>query len=81
MSEVSPEKRFDLQLEGAELADALRLVASVAEKSLVVGPGVEGTVTLTMKNVTVEDVLERLKKDFNLSVEEKGNTLVVTKAE
>jgi type II secretory pathway component HofQ len=69
-----------VDLKAADLPDALQLVASAANRSLVVGADVKGTVTLTMRNVTVEEVLDRFEKDFNLSVKETGNTLVVTNA-
>jgi hypothetical protein len=75
------EKRFDLNLEGARLTDALRLIANVEGKSVVIGPGVKGTVTLRLKNVTTEEALDKLQKEFELSVERKDGTLLVKRME
>jgi len=75
------EKRFNLDLEGADLAAALRLLGSVQRKSVVVAPDVKGTVTMRLRNATADEALEKLQKQFDLSVERTPDTLVVRRAE
>ena len=79
--EREEERRFPLRLERADLVDALRLVAGAGGRSLEVGPGVEGTVTLAMRDTTAEEALERLKEEFGLSVEDDGEKIVVWRTE
>ena len=75
--EPTAERRFPLRLEGADLVDALRLMASLEGRTLEAGPDVKGTVTLRMRNATAEEVLEKLKKGFDLSVHYEGETMIV----
>ncbi len=56
-------KRITLQLEKSEIGAALRTIADLGKLNLVIGPGVEGQVTVALDDVPVRIALNRIAVD------------------
>jgi type II secretory pathway component GspD/PulD (secretin) len=55
-----PDKRITIQTAGTDIGSALRLVAEQGGLNLVIGPGVEGQVSVYLENVPVETALRAI---------------------
>jgi Secretin and TonB N terminus short domain len=71
------EKRYfgepiDLSLKGADLVETLRSFAEIGRFNLIIQPGVQGKVTVELKQVPWDQALEQILKISNLSLEISG---------
>jgi type IV pilus assembly protein PilQ len=66
-------KRVTIDVQDAELGNVFRLIADVSGENLVYGEDVKGKITLKLKNVPWEQVLEVVCQTKGLGYERKGN--------
>lgn len=71
------QRRINLSLHRAELANALRLIAEAGRLNLVVEEGVTGEVSVELKRVRAYDALVALAEAHGAVVEPRGNILIV----
>ena len=67
---------IDLDVKGADIHDVCRLLADVGKVNIVLGDGVQGTVTLTMRHVPWDQVLDAVLAAKGLRVERDGNVIL-----
>jgi hypothetical protein len=70
----------DLDLKGADIHDALRLLAEVGRVNIVVAGEVNGTVTMKLKRVPWDQALDVIVKARGLTIEREGNVVLVRPA-
>lgn len=70
-------KRISLEVAKAPVHDVLRLLADVGRMNLVVADEVQGTVTLTLRNVPWTQALDVVLAARGLGMERRGNILRV----
>ncbi len=68
---------IDLSLKNADLVETLRTFAEVGRFNLVIQPGVQGTVTVELKQVPWDQALEQILKINNLAMEITGGKVNV----
>ncbi len=68
---------IDLSLKDADLVDVLRSFAEIGRFNLIVQPGVEGTVTVELKQVPWDQALEAILKINGLGMEITGGKINV----
>lgn len=68
---------IDLDVKGADIHDVCRLLADVGKINIILGDGVQGTVTLTMRHVPWDQVLDVVLAAKGLRVEREGNVILV----
>jgi type IV pilus assembly protein PilQ len=73
----SSEKRVNLNVTRANIHDVLRLLADVGKMNLVVADEVQGSVTLTLRNVPWTEALGVVLASHGLGMERRGNILRV----
>jgi type II secretory pathway component HofQ len=66
----------DARFQGAPLESALRLLAEAANVGLVIGEGVEGTVSLDLRGVSPLEAMEALAEAHGLTISRVGRTLI-----
>jgi len=71
---------FYMELRNAEIKDVLRALSQEHGVNIIIGEGVEGTVTLSFKAVTFEDVFNAILRMNNLTSYREGNIIRVTKS-
>ncbi len=74
---TSSEKRVNLNVTRASIHDVLRLLADVGKMNLVVADEVQGTVTLSLRNVPWTQALDVVLSSHGLGMERRGNILRV----
>ncbi|WP_236603808.1 hypothetical protein [Sandaracinus amylolyticus] len=70
----------DVSFEGASLREAMRLLAEVAGLDVVVDEGVQGTVTLDLRDVRALDAMEIIATAHGASIEVSGRLAIVRAA-
>jgi type IV pilus assembly protein PilQ len=71
---------IDLDLQGADLQDTLRLLTDVGRTNLVIGDNVEGKVTLRLKRIPWDAAVCTIAAVHHLTVIVQDNILLVRKA-
>ena len=74
-------RRITLDFHDIEIRNLLRLIADVSKKNIVVADGVNGKVTVSLRNVPWDQALDLVLKTKGLDKEEMGNVIRVAKAE
>ncbi|MCS6900050.1 MAG: hypothetical protein RMJ98_10435 [Myxococcales bacterium] len=72
-------RRVDVELYRASLAEALQLLADEARINLVLGDGIQGEVSLSLRRVDPAEALEVLVASRGLILSRQGSILVVQK--
>ncbi len=72
-------QHVSLNLEGADLLDALKLLLAPRDLNLVLGQGVEGTVTVQLDNVPFDEALGSILAVNGLTCFRQDNTLYVVR--
>lgn len=72
-------ERISLKLEKADLGQVLERLATLLGKTLILQPGIEGTVTLEVREMSVSDVIAGLETSHGLSIRLEGERIYVTK--
>ena len=75
----TPEKRFSFSLNNAAIQDTLLALSKESGFNVVVDPDVAGTVTIDLKRVTAQEVLDALLVPLGLDYTIKGNFIRVLK--
>ena len=75
------EPKYNFDWQGTPLANSLYGIAKIAHKDIVVNGDLEGTVYMSLHNVTCREALERVSAAFNLNWMEDGNSFIVSSAE
>ena len=70
-------RRISLEVTKANVHDVLRMLADVGRMNLVVADEVQGTVTLTLRNVPWTQALDMVLRARGLGMEQRGNILRV----
>lgn len=71
---------IDVRLSGAPLASALALLAEAAGLGLVVGEGVEGTVSVDLRNVRPLDAMRAIAEAHGVELTFVGRTVIARRA-
>ena len=72
------EPRYNFEWQGTPLASSLYGIARIAHKDIVVNGKVDGSVYMSLHNVTYREALDRLASAFNLNWMEDGNSMLVS---
>lgn len=70
-------KPIDLDLKDADIGNVCRLLADVGKVNIVLGDGVQGRVTLSMKRVPWDQALDAVIEAKGLRAEREGNVILV----
>lgn len=70
-------QKISIDFQDAELRAVLRLLGEQAGKSIVTGPEVKGTITISMQQVPWDQVLETILDLHGLTKKEEGNVITV----
>lgn len=73
-------ERITLNLRKADLGQVLERLATLLGKTLILQPGIEGTVTLDARETPVSEVIAGLEASHALSIRLQGDRMFVTKA-
>src|SRR5581483_349534 len=68
---------IDLDLKDADIGNVCRLLADVGKVNIVLGDGVQGSVTLSMKRVPWDQALAAVIEAKGLRTEREGNVILV----
>ncbi|RKY42491.1 MAG: hypothetical protein DRP81_07595 [Candidatus Omnitrophota bacterium] len=68
---------YSLELKDVELADFFRVVAHNYHLNILVDEEVKGKITASLTNVTLEEALERIVEANHLTLEKKGNIIII----
>lgn len=72
------EPRYNFDWQGTPLANSIYGIAKIANKDIVINGALEGTVYMSLHNVTYLEALQRLSNAFNLNWMLQGNSVVVS---
>ncbi len=70
-------RRVDIEIHRADLGNALQLLANEARMNLVLGEGISGEVSLSLRRADPAEALQALAASRGLSLLPQGNILVV----
>ncbi|HOO31211.1 MAG TPA: secretin N-terminal domain-containing protein, partial [Bacillota bacterium] len=71
------ERRVDLDLVDAELADVFRALAELGDMNIVLDPAVRGTLTIRLHGLAVEDALRLVAYTTGVKYRVEGSTMIV----
>jgi MSHA biogenesis protein MshL len=72
-----PEQRFDLAVNSASVQQVFHAMASGSRYSIIVPPGLTGSVTLNLKDVTVREALDVLREMHGFEYRIEGNRVFI----
>ena len=70
---------IDLDLANADFRDVMKTFGQLANLKINVEPGIDSTVSVSLKNTPWEDALRKIVTDAGLQMHREGNTIHVTK--
>ncbi len=76
-----PEERFDVAVKDAEINAFLLGLVDSSQYNLIVSPGLNLTISLQLKNVTISEVLHALTQIYPINVRQNKNLFFVSSAE
>lgn len=71
-------RRIDFDVKDADLHNVFRLLADVGNFNIVVGDGVSGAVTMRLRNVPWDQILDTVVRTKGLHMEVSGNVIMIT---
>jgi hypothetical protein len=74
------DEKITLNLKDADLGQVLDRLATLLGKTLILQPGIDGTVTIDIREAPVSEVLASLQTSHALSIRLEGERMYVTKA-
>ena len=72
-----PESRFDLSVVNAPAAQVFMAIASDTRYSMLLPPGLSGTITVNLKDVTVREALDALRELYGYEYRIEGRRVTV----
>ncbi|MDD5496525.1 MAG: secretin N-terminal domain-containing protein [Candidatus Omnitrophica bacterium] len=69
--------KVSFELKGMDVVEVLKMLAVKGSLNIVIGPTVQGKVTMFLKDVSVDDAFEIILAANNLAVERKGDIIYV----
>lgn len=72
------EERYNFDWQGTPLANSIYAIAKMAGKDVVINGSLEGTVYMSLHDVTYMQALQRIAEAFNLNYMVDGNSVVVS---
>jgi MSHA type pilus biogenesis protein MshL len=76
-----PEELFSFSAKGADIRDVLLAISKESKVNIIIDPEVEGDVTVDLKDVTLEQVLNQLLPQYGLDYEKEATFVRVFKPE
>ncbi len=76
---ATPKKLYSIAVEEANIRDVLLTLGKTTTFSFVLGPGIEGTVTVDLKQVTLEEMLDSMLQPIGLTYQREGNVIRVSR--
>jgi len=70
---------YSMEVQEQSIRDVLLALGKTTDLSFVISPGVEGTVTVDLKQVTLEEMLDAMLTPIGLSYQREGNIIRVGK--
>ncbi len=77
---IGADRRVTLSFRNVEVSDMLRALAKKGNFNALVDDTVTGTMSVDLKNVTIQSALETVRVYGNLAYDVQGNSLIVTKS-
>ncbi|MCX5751890.1 MAG: hypothetical protein NT099_09590 [Candidatus Saganbacteria bacterium] len=74
---MAKEKTISLDLKDVEISDAVTLIAKEMGKSVIVGKGVMGRLSVSLKNMTPEEALQYIAQLNGLEMKQKDNVIMI----
>ncbi|MEI7590688.1 MAG: secretin and TonB N-terminal domain-containing protein, partial [Deltaproteobacteria bacterium] len=78
---TTSEQKVNIDLQGANIKSAIRLVGEISGKNIVVGEDIKGNITIKLKNSSWRSALDAIAKMSGLIVSEDGNVISVLSLE
>jgi MSHA biogenesis protein MshL len=75
----APRQLYSLEVTDTEIRDVLLTLGKSTDLSFVIGPGVEGTITVNLKQVTLEEMLDSMLTPIGLSYQREGGVIRVSR--
>lgn len=76
---ASPRQLYSMEVQEQKIRDVLLALGRTTDLSFVIAPGVEGAVTVDLKQVTLEEMLDAMLTPIGLSFQREGNIIRVSK--
>ena len=76
---ASPRQLYSMEVQEQSIRDVLLALGRTTDLSFVIAPGVEGAVTVDLKQVTLEEMLDAMLTPIGLSFQREGNIVRVAK--
>lgn len=70
-------QRFSMEFREADLRDVLRLLAQESGTNLLLGEAIKGTVTVSFKEVTLQEALDAILQSYGYSYSTVGNIVTI----
>lgn len=77
VSSVAQQPRFDISVEQVPASDFFNGLVAGTSQNIVVHPGLTGNISLNLKDVTLEDVLEVTREIYGFEFAKRGNLVTV----
>lgn len=76
---AAPRQRYSVAVQEQNIREMLLALAKTTDLSFVLAPGVEGTLTVDLKQVTLEEMLDAMLTPIGLTYQREGNIIRVSK--
>lgn len=73
-----PRQLYSIEVTDTEIRDVLLTLGKTTDLSFVIAPGVEGMITVNLKQVTLEEMLDAMLGPIGLSYQREGNVIRVS---
>lgn len=75
---VAPRQLYSIEVDDQNIRDILLTLGKTTDLSFVISPGVEGMVTVNLKQVTLEEMLDAMLGPIGLTYQREGNVIRVS---
>ena len=77
LTKTHSEGKISLDLRDGDLRSVFRLISEAAQREIVPGEEVKGTISLRLKDVPWEDALDAILSIYQLKKKEEGNRILI----